>query len=110
MPATKTRKPAELSGEFVAASQPGPLLGAVRLVKGRVSGTYALIESAPEAGGRAFKLVKHSGGSDDAGDQYTCTTTFGGSPVACDCRGHLRHGSACKHLEAVGGLVYRGEV
>jgi hypothetical protein len=59
--------------------------------------------------GRSFDLVKLRS---DAGDRdarnYTCTTTAGGLPWACECRGHLRHEKACKHMRGIGRLVSGG--
>ncbi len=108
MPATRTRKPAELEVEFVPASQPGQLLGLLQLTKGRTTGTYAVGELALDEPGRAFTLVKVSGGSDDDASGYVCKTTYGGNGLSCECRGWLRWGTPCRHLEALGQLIYKG--
>ncbi len=103
--ATRTRKAAELEIEFIPATNIGPFVGVMQLTKGRTSGIYGVTELASDEPGRWFEVRKVSGGSDDAGDVYVCRTTYGGNGLECGCRGWLRWGTACRHLEGLQHLI-----
>jgi hypothetical protein len=53
----------------------------------------------------AFTLTKlHSPGSDPEAESYCVNLSLS----TCECKGHLRHGTACKHLTACRSLWERG--
>jgi hypothetical protein len=53
----------------------------------------------------AYQLDKlHCQGSDPEAESY-CVNL---SASSCECKGHLRHGTACKHLTGVRSLFERG--
>jgi hypothetical protein len=56
---------------------------------------------------RAFRLTKLAGGSDPEAGHYDVLIDPAGRS-ACECRGFLRHGTACKHIGAVTALAAAG--
>ena len=106
----KTAKPkTPESVEWCAADVGGALQGMLGLADGKRRAVYAVSELKGDAP-RTFILSKYSGGSDDEATGYVVACTHGGIPVSCECRGWLRWGTACRHLQAVGQLVSQGKL
>jgi hypothetical protein len=85
---------------------PSPV-GIVRLAVDGDEGDYFLSPrgSDPETGRLVFELEKMSGGTDPEGEVYHVVISPSDGLHACDCRGFLRWGTACKHISGTLALL-----
>lgn len=106
----KVAKPKPVEAvEWCEADVGGALRGMLGLGEGKRRAVYAVSELRGYAP-RTFILSKYSGGTDDEATGYVVACTHGGQPVDCECRGFLRWGTPCRHLLAVGEMVFKGQL
>src|SRR5262245_584612 len=102
----KRPKEAHVSRQVALLRPAGP--GApvcVRLPAGRGSADYLVRRVPSQIGGAGFEFVKL--GTPKEGEDGRYHVLLAGTHSTCDCRGHLRWGTECKHLFAARVLVTR---
>jgi hypothetical protein len=59
--------------------------------------------------GRGYRLEKVEGERED-GEPSEYAVLLDGICSSCECKGHLRHGTACKHISALQALQNAGRI
>ena len=91
-----------------SADEYGPTAGLLTIETDRAGCVYRVEEFPTGWDGRGFRLVKVAGGTDGAADNYACFVARNGQDRQCECRGFLRWGGSCKHLDALMACIGNG--
>jgi len=109
--ARRQAKPKSRSVRLGAAPQGGNA-GHVTITAGKLIRDYFVWPLASQLGGTAFRLEKFSAQRDqekDEPDHYEVLLADDGRHT-CECRGHLRWGTACMHIGALVTLQAKGKL
>jgi hypothetical protein len=92
--------------QIVLLRPPGPGgLALVRLTAGKGSADYLVRRVTSHIGGAGFEFVRRGEVEEGTGRYHVL---LAGAESRCECRGHLRWGTECKHLFCARVLLKRG--
>jgi hypothetical protein len=84
--------------------------GVLTIHTDRASGAF-VVDELPTAGGRGFHLRKATTGTDPEAESYAVfCSAAGAARDHCECKGFLRWGTPCKHMDACRALLANGWV